>query len=170
MASDAGPADLVASGNEGQIICHMSSDEAFSGYWNRTDADERAIKDGWYFTGDLGRIDDDGDYWIVGRVDDMIISGGENVHPLEIEDILARAPGVREVAVFASPDDRFGQRVVAAIVADPGLDADQLDAFCLDSDDLARYKRPREYRFVDELPKSPSGKILRRLLREEESP
>jgi 2-furoate---CoA ligase len=169
MASDSSPYDFVAAGTEGQIICHMSSDEAFSGYWNRPDADDRAIKDGWYFTGDIGRIDDDGDYWIVGRVDDMIISGGENVYPLEVEDILARAPGVRDVAVFASPDDRLGQTVVAAVVADPGVDAEQLDAFCLDTDDLARYMRPRQYRFVDELPKSPSGKILRRLLREEDS-
>ncbi len=99
----------------------------------------------------------------------MIISGAENIHPLEVEDVLARAPGVREVAVFASPDERFGQKVVAAVVADPGVEADQLDAFCLVSDDLASYKRPREYRFVDQLPRSPSGKILRRLLREKES-
>ncbi|MEE8374698.1 MAG: AMP-binding protein [Acidimicrobiia bacterium] len=170
VASGAGPDDHVSAGDEGQIICHMSSGEAFTGYWNRPDADEIAIRNGWYFTGDLGRVDDDGDYWIVGRVDDMIISGAENIHPLEVEDVLARAPGVREVAVFGFPDERFGQRVVAAVVTDPGVEADQLDAFCLQSDDLARYKRPREYRFVDDLPRSPSGKILRRLLREQESP
>ncbi len=169
VAPGAGPDDSVAAGDEGQIICHMSSGEAFAGYWNRPDSDELAIREGWYFTGDLGRVDDDGDYWIVGRVDDMIISGAENIHPLEVEDVLARVPGVREVAVFASPDERFGQKVVAAVVADPGVEADQLDAFCLVSDDLASYKRPREYRFVDQLPKSPSGKILRRLLREQES-
>ena len=167
LQHDADPDDLVPPGEEGQIICHMSSDEAFAGYWNRPDADERAIKDGWYFTGDLGRVDDDGDYWIMGRVDDMIITGGENVHPLEVEDTLARAPGVQEVAVFAVADDRFGQKVVAAVVADEGVDAEQLDQFCLSSADLARFKRPREYQFVAELPKSPSGKILRRLLREE---
>ncbi|HSI98489.1 MAG TPA: AMP-binding protein, partial [Gaiellaceae bacterium] len=98
---------------EGEILCHMSSDEAFTGYWNRPDADEKAIRDGWYSTGDVGRIDEDGDLWVVGRVDDMIISGGENIHPVEVEDELARAPGVREVAVIAAPDDRWGQRVVA---------------------------------------------------------
>ena len=152
---------------EGEVLCHMSSDEAFTGYWNRPDADEKAIRDGWYHTGDVGRVDEDGDLWVVGRVDDMIVSGGENVHPVEVEDVLARAPGVREVAVVAAPDERWGQRVVACVVADDGITADALDAFCLASETLARFKRPREYRFVAELPKSPSGKILRRVLREQ---
>ena len=167
---EAGPDDVVAPGAEGQIICHLSSDEAFERYWNRPDADAKALKGGWYFTGDLGRLDDEGDLWLVGRVDDMIISGGENIHPLEVEDALARAPGVHEVAVIGSPDDRWGQRVVACVVADPGITAAELDAFCLASDSLARFKRPREYRFVDTLPKSPSGKILRRRLREGDTP
>jgi 2-furoate---CoA ligase len=151
---------------EGEILCHMSSDEAFAGYWNRPDADAKTIRDGWYHTGDVGRIDEDGDLWVVGRVDDMVISGGENIHPGEVEDVLARAPGVREVAVIGALDDRLGQRVVAYVVADEGVTAEQLDAFCLDSDRLARFKRPREYRLVSELPKSPSGKILRRMLRD----
>jgi len=151
----------------GEILCRMDSDTAFTGYWNRPDADERAIRDGWYHTGDVGRLDEDGDLWILGRVDDMIISGGENVHPLEVEDVLARHPGVAEVAVVAAPDERLGQRVVAVVVPEGELTADELDAFCLESGTLARFKRPREYRFVQSLPKSPSGKILRRLLREE---
>ena len=152
---------------EGEILCHMSSDEAFTGYWNRPDADEKAIHDGWYRTGDIGRIDEDGDLWVVGRVDDMVISGGENIHPVEVEDVLARAPGVGEVAVVGAPDDRWGQTVVAYVVVDGDVTAEELDAFCLESDTLARFKRPREYRFVSELPKSPSGKILRRMLRDE---
>jgi 2-furoate---CoA ligase len=97
----------------------------------------------------------------------MIISGGENIHPLEVEDALSLHPRVREVAIVGAPDERLGQRVVAVVVAEPGTTRDELDAFCLDSTPLARFKRPREYRFVDELPKSPSGKILRRVLREE---
>ena len=153
----------LAAGDE--ILCHMSSDEAFAGYWRRPDADEKAIRDGWYHTGDVGRLDEDGDLWVVGRVDDMVISGGENIHPVEVEDVLARAPGVHEVAVVGATDERLGQRVVACVVADEGVTADDLDAFCLGSDSLARFKRPREYRFVPELPKSPSGKILRRMLR-----
>jgi len=152
---------------EGEILCHMSSDEAFTGYWNRPDADAKAIRDGWYHTGDVGRLDEDGDLWVVGRVDDMVISGGENVHPVEVEDVLARAPGVLEVAVIGAADDRLGQRVVACVVAVEGVTSEDLDAHCLASDTLARFKRPREYRFVDELPKSASGKILRRMLRDE---
>jgi 2-furoate---CoA ligase len=151
---------------EGEILCHMSSDEAFSGYWKRPDADAKAIRDGWYHTGDVGRLDGDGELWVVGRVDDMIVSGGENIHPVEVEDVLAGAPGVREVAVVGEPDDRWGQRVAAYAVVEQGVTADELDAFCLASERLARFKRPRAYHLVDELPKSPSGKILRRLLRE----
>ena len=159
----------LAPQGEGEILCHMSSDEAFTGYWNRPDADENAIRDGWYHTGDVGRLDDDGDLWVVGRVDDMIVSGGENIHPVEVEDVLTRAHGVREVAVVGAPDDRWGQRVVAYVVTDAALTGDELDAHCLTSDTLARFKRPREYRFVAELPKSASGKILRRMLRDDET-
>jgi 2-furoate---CoA ligase len=151
---------------QGEILCHMSSDEAFTGYWNRPDADERAIDNDWYRTGDIGRLDEDGDLWILGRVDDMIVSGGENVHPLEVEDVLSRHPAVAEVAVVGAADERLGQRVVAVIVTDGDATPDELDAWCLASETLARFKRPREYRFVDELPKSPSGKILRRVVRE----
>jgi 2-furoate---CoA ligase len=163
----AAPDELVAPGEEGQILCHLGSDEAFAGYWNRPDADEKALRGGWYYTGDLGRLDADGDLWVVGRVDDMIISGGENVYPLEVEDVLARHPGVREVAVVGAPDDRWGHRVVAYVVGEGELTAEELDAHCLASETLARFKRPREYRFVEDLPKSPSGKLLRRFLREE---
>jgi len=165
-SGDAPPDDTVEQGEDGQIVCHLSSDEAFEGYWNRPDADAKAIRDGWYFTGDLGRIDEAGDLWVVGRMDDMIISGGENIHPLEVEDVVVRHPKVLEVAVVGAPDERLGQRVLACVVAAEGTTAEELDEFCLESTALARFKRPREYRFVDELPKSPSGKILRRKLRE----
>jgi 2-furoate---CoA ligase len=153
-------------GENDEIECQLDSDEAFAGYWNRPDADAKAIRDGWYRTGDVGRIDADGDLWIEGRVDDMVVSGGENVHPLEVEDVLASHPGVDEVAVIGAADDRLGQRVVAVVVGT--ATEEELDAHCLASDTLARFKRPREYRFVEELPKSPSGKILRRLLRDEQ--
>ena len=164
---EAGPDDVVAPGEDGQILCRLDSDEAFAGYWNRPDANENAIRDGWYFTGDVGRVDDDGDLWVVSRVDDMIVSAGENIHPLEVEDVLALHPKVVEVAVVGAADERLGQRVVAVVVAEPGTTAEELDAFCLVGGTLARFKRPREYRFVDELPKSASGKILRRMLRTE---
>ena len=147
----------------GEIVVDLASDEAFTGYWNRPDADAKAIHDGWYATGDTGHLDEGGDLWIDGRVDDMIISGGENVHPLEVEDVLSAHPGVVEVAVIGVVDERLGQRVTAVVV---GTASDEeLDAHCLASP-LARYKRPREYRHVDSLPKSALGKILRRLLRD----
>jgi 2-furoate---CoA ligase len=147
----------------GEISVDLSSPEAFTGYWNRPDADAKAIRDGWYSTGDTGHLDADGDLWIDGRVDDMIVSGGENVHPLEVEDVLAAHPAVREVAVIGVVDERLGQHVTAVVVGT--ATRDELDAHCLGSP-LARFKRPREYRFVDSLPKSPSGKILRRMLRD----
>ena len=147
----------------GEICVDLASPEAFAGYWNRPDADEKAIRDGWYSTGDTGHLDADGDLWIDGRVDDMIVSGGENVHPLEVEDVLAAHPRVREVAVIGVVDERLGQHVTAVVVGT--ATEDELDAHCLDSS-LARFKRPREYRFVNELPKSASGKILRRMLRD----
>jgi 2-furoate---CoA ligase len=154
-------------GEAGEILCDMSSDEAFSNYWNRPDADEKAIRGGWYHTGDVGRLDEDGDLWIEGRLDDMIISGGENIHPLEVEDVLAHHPAVSEVAVIGAADDRLGHRVVAVVVATTEVSSEELDAHCLAAPTLARFKRPREYRFVDALPRSPAGKVLRRLLREE---
>jgi 2-furoate---CoA ligase len=152
---------------DAEICAHMDSDEAFAGYWNRPDADAKAIRDDWYHTGDTGHVDEEGDLWIDGRVDDMIVSGGENVHPLEVEDVLAAHPSVREVAVIPAPDERWGQRVVAVVVPAGEVTAEELDAHCQASPTLARFKRPREYRFVESLPKSSAGKILRRLLREE---
>jgi 2-furoate---CoA ligase len=156
---------LVAPGEVGQVACALSSDEAFAGYWNRPDADARQIRDGWYFPGDLGRLDADGDLYLVGRIDDMIVSGGENVHPLEIEEWLVRHPDVDEAAVVGEDDERLGQRVVAYVVCAGEVTPAALDAHCLASPTIARFKRPRDYRFVDALPKSASGKLLRRLLR-----
>jgi 2-furoate---CoA ligase len=162
-----GPGDVVAPGDKGEIVASLASDEAFAGYWNRPDADARALRDGWYFTGDMGWIDADGELHVAGRVDDMIISGGENIHPVEVEEALARHPGVADVAVIGEPDPRLGERVVAFVVPRaPGLTADALEAHCRTSDALADFKRPRRIVFVNDIPKTASGKILRRLLRD----
>ena len=161
-----GPDEVVRPGELGEIIASLDGDEAFVGYWNRPDADTRALRDGWYFTGDLGYVDADGELYVAGRVDDMIISGGENIHPVEVEDALARHPGVRDVAVIGEPDERWGQRVVAFVVAGPGLTVEDLDAHCRSGGELAAFKRPRRVVFVREIPKTASGKILRRLLRD----
>jgi 2-furoate---CoA ligase len=161
-----GPDEVAPAGVKGEIIASLESDEAFAGYWNRPDADARALREGWYFTGDMGWIDADGDLWVAGRVDDMIISGGENIHPVEVEDVLARHPGVKDVAVIGEPDEKWGERVVAFVVPAGALTADALDQHCLVSGDLANFKRPRRFVFVAEIPKTASGKILRRLLRD----
>jgi 2-furoate---CoA ligase len=161
-----GPDEIVAPGVKGEIIASLGSDEAFAGYWNRPDADARALREGWYFTGDMGWVDADGDLWVAGRVDDMIISGGENIHPVEVEDVLARHPGVKDVAVVGEPDAKWGERVVAFVVPAGDLRADVLDDHCRASGDLANFKRPRRFVFVAEIPKTASGKILRRLLRD----
>jgi len=153
----------ATTGENGQIIADIASDEAFEGYWRRPDADARALRDGWYFTGDTGYVDAEGDLFVTGRVDDMIVSGGENVSPVEIESILSLHPAVAEVAVAGLPDERWGQRITAFVKRRSAVEADALDAWCRGSS-LADYKRPREYVFVAEIPKSPVGKILRRLL------
>jgi 2-furoate---CoA ligase len=115
----------------------------------------------------MGHVDADGELHVAGRVDDMIISGGENIHPVEVEDVLARHPLVRDVAVIGEPDERWGERVVAFVVpGSEGLAADALDRHCRESADLASFKRPRRIVFVDAIPKTASGKILRRMLRE----
>ncbi len=159
------PGEIEAANTPGEVIISLASPEAFQGYWHRPDADEKAIRNGWYFTGDLGFWDDDGDLWVQGRVDDMLISGGENIYPLEIEDVLARHPGISEVAVAGLPDERWGQIVVAFVAPRTGtLTAEDLDQFCVTNPNLARFKRPRRYVFVKEIPKSPVGKILRRKL------
>jgi len=157
------PAALADVGEEGQIIADVASDEAFDGYWRRPDADAKALHEGWYFSGDTGYFDADGDLFVTGRVDDMIISGGENISPVDIESVLSLHAGVDEVAVAGLPDERWGQRVVAFVKRKQPIDGDALDAHCRASQ-LANYKRPREYVFVREIPKSPVGKILRRRL------
>ncbi len=157
------PDTLAAVGEEGQIIADLAGEEAFEGYWKRPDADAKALRDGWYFTGDTGCIDADGDLFVTGRVDDMIISGGENISPVDIESVLSLHPGVDEVAVAGLPDERWGQKVVAFVKSRGALDAASLDVHCRASS-LPNYKRPREYVFVLAVPKSPVGKVLRRKL------
>ncbi|MGI9423354.1 MAG: AMP-binding protein, partial [Hyphomicrobiaceae bacterium] len=157
------PNDTVGPGEEGQVIATLSGDEAFEGYWQRPDADAKSLHDGWYFTGDIGYRDRDGDLFVTGRVDDMIITGGENVLPAEIESVLSLHPAVAEIAVIGLPDERWGQRVTAFIRRQSAVTEDELDQWCRQSE-LANFKRPRGFVFVDAIPKSPVGKILRRLL------
>jgi len=163
-----GPPDAeVEQGEIGEILfagpCTMRE------YWNRPEATEESLQaDGgteWYYTGDLGYRDADGYLYVVDRKDDMIISGGENVYPTEVEDVLFTHPDVVEAAVVGEPHEEWGEVVVAYVVGD--ADPDDLDAYVRESDDLADFKRPREYHAVDELPKNPSGKVQKFKLRDE---
>jgi 2-furoate---CoA ligase len=152
-------------GEPGEIVASMASPEAFAGYWKRPDADAKAIQGAWYRTGDLGQFDADGELYVVGRVDDMIISGGENIFPEEVESALARCPGVASAAVVGIPDERLGSRVVAFVEpVSAEVTCEAIDMACLETG-LARFKRPREYVFVKAIPRSASGKLLRRKLR-----
>src|SRR5262249_55194101 len=148
-------ADIVdlPPGTPGEIVASMDSPEAFTGYWKRPDADAKAVHGRWYRTGDLGQFDDDAELYVVGRVDDMIISAGENIYPEEIEDALVRSSLVAGVAVVGLADERLGARVVAFIEpARPDVTREQLDEACLRGG-LARYKRPRDYVFVKAIPR-----------------
>lgn len=162
----ASPDDLVGPGEQGQVAVSMASPEAFAGYWNRPDADAKAIRDGWYFPGDLAVADDDGDLWVSGRVDDMINSAGENIYPDEIENALARCPDVREVVVAGIADDRWGQAVTAFFVPEQGISPEQaVEAvwrYAREDSGLPSLKRPKRVVAVSEIPKSAVGKILRR--------
>jgi 2-furoate---CoA ligase len=156
-------ADLAAPDEEGEIAALLAGDESFEGYWRRPDADAKSLRDGWYFTGDTGFVDRDGDLFVTGRVDDMIITGGENISPVEIESCLSLHPAVLEVAVVGLADEKWG-KIVAAFVKRKGPVTEQeLEQFCRTSG-LANFERPRRFVFVDALPKSPVGKLLRRLL------
>ena len=159
----ASPDDVAAAGEEGEIIALLASDEAFEGYWRRPEADAKALRQGWYFTGDMGLFDHDGDLFVTGRVDDMIITGGENVSPVEIESCLSLHPAVSEVAVIGLADERWGKIVAAFVKRRAAIEPEELDQFCRTSG-LANFKRPRRYVFVEAIPKSPVGKLLRRLL------
>lgn len=148
---------------EGQIIADLASDEAFEGYLNRPEATAKALRDGWYFTGDIGYFDLEGDLFVTGRVDDLIITGGENVSPAEIENMLSLHPAVEEVVVVGLPDEQWGKIIAAFIKLRAEVSEDDLDAHCIASG-LAKFKRPRRYQFIDQIPKSPVGKVLRRVL------
>ncbi|HEX4790686.1 MAG TPA: long-chain fatty acid--CoA ligase [Actinospica sp.] len=138
-----------------------------NGYHDDPAATAETIVDGWLHTGDLGYRDEDGFYYIVDRIKDMVIRGGFNVYPREVEEVLYRHPAVREAAVLGRPDERLGEEVVAVVVLKPEAAADasaeEIIAFCRAS--LAGYKCPREIRFVDQLPRNASGKVLKRELR-----
>ena len=152
-------------GEVGEIV--VRSESMTVGYWKMPQETAETIKDGWLHTGDFGRFDDDGYVYIVDRKNDMIISGGKNIYPREVEEVLYRHDSVLEAAVIGVPDDHWGESVMALVVIRPGKTAtkEEIIAFC--KQNLASYKKPRSVEFRPELPKNPTGKILKRLIREE---
>jgi long-chain acyl-CoA synthetase len=132
------------------------------GYWRNAEATAGVMRDGWFHTGDMAQVDDDGYFFIVDRKKDMIIRGGYNVYPREIEEVLYEHPAVREAAVVGVPHDELGEEVGAAVALKEGADADPDELRAFVKDQVAAYKYPRQIWFVDELPKGPTGKILKR--------
>ena len=153
----------VPLGEVGEVL--IGGDSVMAGYWRNPEATASAIRDGWLWTGDMGSLDADGFLTLKDRSKDLIISGGSNIYPREVEEVLLTAPGVAEVSVVGAPDPEWGEVVVAFVVAAPGtvVNAQQLDAHCIEH--IARFKRPKRYEFVDALPKNNYGKVLKTELR-----
>jgi long-chain acyl-CoA synthetase len=148
-------------GEVGEIATRSSC--VMQGYWRNPEATARAMRGGWLHTGDVGSMDESGFLTLRDRSKDMIISGGSNIYPREIEEVLLRHPAVDECSVVGRPHAEWGEEVVAFVVCREEIATEELDRLCLDN--IARFKRPREYRFVDALPKNNYGKVLKTELR-----
>jgi long-chain acyl-CoA synthetase len=151
-------------GEIGEVV--VRGDVVMDGYWRDPEATAETLRGGWLHTGDMGSFDDDGFLTLRDRSKDLIISGGMNIYPREVEEALLHHPGVRDVSVVGRPDPEWGEAVVAFVVPAEGADPNvaELDQLCIDS--IARYKRPKDYRFVDSLPINNYGKVLKRELRD----
>jgi len=152
-------------GEVGEILAR--GEAVMRGYWRNPEASAQALRNGWLHTGDVGSFDADGYLTLRDRSKDVIISGGSNIYPREVEEVLLRHDAVQEVSVVGAPDPEWGEKVVAFVVCRAGAQAgrEELDRLCLDS--IARFKRPKEYRFVDHLPKNNYGKVLKTELRKQ---
>jgi malonyl-CoA/methylmalonyl-CoA synthetase len=152
----------LSNGQEGEI--QLRGPNVFAGYWERPEATAESFTDGWFRTGDLGSVDADGYLRILGRSKELIISGGFNVYPREVEEVLLTHPGVSEVAVVGTPSDEWGETVTAFVVPAGGAPRpDALLAFA--AEQLAPFKRPRRLHFVDSLPRNALGKVVKHELR-----
>src|SRR5690606_14160582 len=153
-------------GGEGEIL--IRGPQVMLGYWNRPEETAETIRDGWLYTGDIGRMDDDGYLYIVDRKKDMIIAGGFNIYPREIDEVLYQHPAVLEACAVGVPDAYRGETVKAFVVLKPGAQATEQEILDFCRERLAAYKRPKAVEFLPELPKSTVGKVLRRVLAEQE--
>jgi 2-furoate---CoA ligase len=154
----------VGDGEVGELLVDMRNEASFRGYWRAPEKTARAVRDGWYHTGDAFRRDAQGSYYIHGRLDDMFISGGENIMPLEVEQVLLGHPKVLDAAVIGTPDPRWGNVVTAFLEVREPTASEEIDQHCRTSS-LDDFKRPRRIVFLDAIPRNPSGKIIRSELR-----
>ena len=150
----------VGAGERGEVV--MRGPFVMKEYWNKPDATEQVMKDGWFYTGDIGEVDHDGYYFIVDRKKELVIRGGYNVYPREIEEVLYSHPAVREAAVLGVPHDELGEEVAAAVALKDGADASPEEIRAYVKERVAAYKYPRKVWIADDLPKTPTGKILKR--------
>ncbi len=158
---------VVPTDEAGEVVTR--GDHVMAGYWNahaRSDL-SKCVVDGWLHTGDLGRLSADGHLWLIDRKGDMIISGGYNIYPREVEDVIAEVPGVAEVAVVGVSDTDWGQRVVALVTARPGIPVDPESVLAHCRQRMASYKKPKEVRVVAQLPLNSTGKIAKKVLRQQ---
>lgn len=159
------PTAVVAPGERGELIVEVGSaaarEECFTGYWRQPEAYAAAVRDGWYFTGDAARVDEDGDHWITGRIKNLIRSGAESIQPEEVEQVLSRHPRVSDVAVLGLPDETWGEVVAAVIVASGPISDAELRDHCAADVAMADFKRPRRFAFVSQIPRNVSGKLVR---------
>ncbi|MHB1127499.1 MAG: o-succinylbenzoate--CoA ligase [Bacillota bacterium] len=153
----------VPNGEVGELV--LKGPNICKGYWNNPEATGEAFRNGWFHTGDLVRQDEDGFLYIVDRKKDMIISGGENIYPVEIEQILYRHPKIHEVAVVGLRDEKWGERPVAVVAVKPGESISESEVIDFCEDKLARFKIPKQVQFVDHLPRNATGKVLKTQLR-----
>jgi acyl-CoA synthetase (AMP-forming)/AMP-acid ligase II len=151
-------------GEVGEIA--MRSTTIMKGYWNRPEATIETVRDGWLYTGDAGFMDNEGFLYIHDRVKDMIVSGGENIYPAEVENAVFGHPAIADVAVIGVPDEKWGEAVKAIVVKKPGAEVSPEDIIAFTRERIAGFKVPKSVDFIDALPRNPSGKILRRELRE----
>jgi long-chain acyl-CoA synthetase len=150
-------------GEVGEIVAR--SPQLLKGYWRLSEATASSMRDGWFHTGDAGYFDEDGYLYIHDRLKDMIISGGENVYPAEVESALFGHPAVADIGVIGVPDERWGEAIKAVVVRKPGVVVTEAELIAYARERIAHYKAPKSVDFVDALPRNPSGKILKRVLR-----
>jgi fatty-acyl-CoA synthase len=153
----------LPAGRDGEIL--VRGPNVATGYWNSPRESEQAFRDGWYHSGDLGHFDDEGHLHVVARKKDLIISGGENIYPAEVEGVLLESPAVAEACVVGRPEPRWGEEVVAAVVLKPGACMTEAEALALFQGRIARYKHPRAVRFLEQLPRSALGKVQKDVVR-----